>query len=82
LLEEKKVNKYEATENKHSGQGLELHAVGCADIAKKDRVSVGTYASAQDAVADYYSDQIEEGATVEEQMGDCKIMACARKAGH
>ena len=75
------MNKYEATENKYNGQGLELHAVGCADIAKKDRVSVGTYASAQDAVADYYSDMIEEGsATLESQMGDCKIMACAKGA--
>jgi hypothetical protein len=76
--EEKTMNKYEAAEQKNGEPGIELHAVGCADIQKKNRVSVGTYASAQDAVADYFSDLISEGATVEEQMGDCKVMPCAK----
>ena len=73
------MNKYEAAEQKNGEPGIELHAVGCTDIQKKNRVSVGTYASAEDAVADYFSDLISEGAaTVEEQMGDCKVMPCAR----
>jgi hypothetical protein len=75
------VNKYEAAEQKNGAQGIELHAVGCADLLKKNRVTVGFYNSAQDAVADYYSDMISEGSTtVEEALGDCKIMACAKEA--
>jgi hypothetical protein len=73
------VKQYEAVEQRNGEPGIELHAAGCADIQKKNRVSVGTYASAQDAVADYFSDLIADGhATVEEQMGDCKVMPCAK----
>ncbi len=75
------MNKYEAAEQKNGAQGIELHAVGCADLLKKNRVTVGFYNSAQDAVADFYADQISEGSmTVEEGLGDCKIMACAKGA--
>jgi hypothetical protein len=71
--------KFEAAEQKNGAQGFELHAVGCADLLKKNRVTFGFYNSAQDAVADFYSDQISEGSmTVEEGMGDCKVMSCAK----
>lgn len=72
------MSRYEAAEQRNGEPGIELHAVGCVDIKKKNRVSVGIYASAQDAVADYFSDLISEGVTVEEQMGDCKVMPCAK----
>jgi hypothetical protein len=72
------VNRYEATEQKNGEQGIELHAVGCADIAKKNRVTFGLFNSAEDAIAEFYADQISEGLTIAEAMGDCKVMPCAK----
>lgn len=73
------MNKFEAAEQKNGAQGIELHAVGCADLLKKNRVTVGFYNSAEEAAADWYSDQISEGEmTIEEAMSDCKVMSCAK----
>lgn len=75
------MKSYEATERRNGEPGIELHAVGCADIRKGGRVSVGTYANARDAVADYFADIIADGAaTLEEQLGDCRVMPCAKEA--
>lgn len=59
--------------------GLEMHAVGCADIARGKRAVYGTFASVDAAVADYFDDMISEGQmTITDAMSDCQVLPCVK----